>query len=110
MRSKTHSTDLAVRVATVDHTKVWVELLGTADLATHDHLQNTLSQIQLDGKDEVHVWLHRLTFCDSRALCHLDTFASEVRRRGQSITTHGASRILRKMSAILGTDRRLNLV
>lgn len=110
MRSKTHSTDLAVRVAAVDNTKVWVELLGTADLANHDHLQHTLSQIPLDGKGEVHVWLHRLTFCDSRALFHLEAFASEVRRRGQSITTHGASRTLRKMSTILGADRRLNLV
>ena len=110
MRIQTDGTDLTIQVAAGDSTRVWVELRGAADLANHDHLQRALSQIPLDGKDEVHVRLHRLTFCDSRALCHLDAFASEVRRRGQSITTHGASRMLRRMSAILGADRRLNLV
>lgn len=110
MRIQTHSPDLAVQVAAVDDDTLWVELRGMADLANHDQLQHALSQIPLDGTDAVHVRLHRLTFCDSRALCHLVAFASEVRRRGQSITTHGASRTLRKMSAILGAERQLNLV
>lgn len=103
------STDLVVQVSPVDNA-LWVEVRGMADVASHDLLQDALSQIPLNGRDAVHMRLSWLTFCDTRALCHLVAFASEVRRRGQPMATHGASRTLRKMSAILGADRRLNLV
>jgi anti-anti-sigma regulatory factor len=108
--ARTPGADLVVTVAVGDDSTLWVELRGTADLANHDVLRDALSGIPLNGEDAVHLRLSRLAFCDTRALCHLVAFASNVRRRGQSITTHGASRTFRKMSAVLGADRQLNLV
>ena len=101
--------DLSVQVTTDQDGTLWVELRGEADIATHDHLRATLAQIPLDGKGAVHLGLCELTFCDTRAFCHLVSFAARVQQRGRRLATDGASGIIRKMSALLDTHGRLNL-
>lgn len=102
--------DLAVRITAGDDDNLWVELRGVADLANHDHLQAALAEIALEGDTDVHLRLSQLTFCDTRALCHLVAFATRVHRSGQRMTTHGASHTVRKMTDVLGANTRLNLV
>jgi anti-anti-sigma regulatory factor len=101
--------DLSVQVCTGDDDTLWVELRGEADVATHDHLRASLAQIPLDGKGAVHLRVRGLTFCDTRAFCLIVAFAARVHQRGRRLTTHGASDALRKISAVLCADGRLNL-
>ena len=101
--------DLTVCVGRDSDDSVRIEIRGEADLATHTALEACLAQVRLEGNAAVQLWLFELTFCDSRALWSMARFASRVRRRGRQITTYGASPTIRKMSAILGTERRLNL-
>lgn len=101
--------DLSVQVTTGKDDTLCVELRGEADIATHDHLRAFLEQIPLDGKGDVHLRMPELTFCDTRAFGHIVAFAARVHQRGRRLTTHGASKTVRKMSAILGADGRLNL-
>jgi anti-anti-sigma factor len=103
------NTDLTVHVGKGPDDSVRIELRGEADVATHPTLQAALAHIPLEGNAPVQLWLSELTFCDSRALWHMARFASQVRRRGRQLTTYGASPTIRKMSAILDTERRLNL-
>ena len=101
--------DLSGQVTTGEDDTLWVVLRGEADVATHDHLRAFLEQIPLDGKGAVHLRLPELTFCDTRAFGHIVAFAARVHQRGRRLTTHGASGTVRKMSAVLGADGRLNL-
>jgi anti-anti-sigma regulatory factor len=100
--------DLSIQVTTGENDTLWVELRGEADLATHDHLRASFAQLPLDGKGAVHLRVRELTFCDTRAFCLMVAFAARVHQRGRRLTTHGASATLRKISAVLCADGRLN--
>lgn len=100
--------DLSIQVTTGEDDTLWVELRGEADVATHDHLRASLARIPLDGKGAVHLRLRKLTFCDTRAFCLIVAFAARVQQRGRRLTTHGASDTVRKISAALCADGRVN--
>jgi anti-anti-sigma regulatory factor len=101
--------DLSIQVTAGEDDTLWVELRGEADVATHDHLRASLAQIPLDGEGAVHLRVRGLAFCDTRAFCLIVAFAARVHQRGRRLTTHGASDALRKISAVLCADGRLNL-
>jgi anti-anti-sigma factor len=103
------NTDLTVCVVNGSDESVRIEIRGEADVATLSTLQASLEQVPLEGNAPVQLWLSELTFCDSRALSYVATFAARVRRRGRRLTTYGASPTIRKMSAILDAERGLNL-
>ena len=100
--------DLSIQVTTGEDDTLWVELRGEADVATHDHLRASFAQLPLDGKGAVHLRVRELTFCDTRAFCLIVAFAARVQQRGRRLTTHGASDTVRKISAALCADGRVN--
>jgi hypothetical protein len=102
------TTDLTIHLGKGSDESVPIEIRGEAAAATHTKLQASPAQVALEANAAVQLWLSDSPAA-TRALWYIARFASQVRRRGRQITTHGASPTIRKMSAILGADRRLNL-
>lgn len=89
---------------------VWVHLRGEADLANHEQLRTTLTNVKLDGAAAVHLVLNDLTFCDLSAFRHLVAFAKRVRNAGRDLTAHGACPTIKKVAGLLDVAQDLHFV
>jgi anti-anti-sigma regulatory factor len=81
---------------------VWIHLRGGTDMSTHGQLVAGLAAVDLDGVKVLHVDLSDLHFCDVRGLHHILIFARVVKRNGDVVVVHGASRMMLKMIDVLG--------
>lgn len=91
-------------VTTKYNQTTWITLLGEADLSTRADLLSTLTKLDLDKTQEVHLDLGALEFCDARAMSQLLSFIDHLEKQGRAVVVHHPTRtVLRVAELIDGT-------
>ena len=101
------SAPLSIRVTATSYA-VWIAVSGELDLSNHDQLAQALAGLSLAGARHVHLQLSNLGFCDVAGMRHLLAFIRRAELRDRQVSTHGASRSLRRLCHLM-TDGKVKL-
>jgi anti-sigma B factor antagonist len=92
-----------------DTTVTRLGLAGELDMASEPMVLATVDQLRSAGLDRVVLDLTRVTFCDARGLAALVALQDRLARGGIRLSVVGTSGHLRRLLAVTGLDRHLDL-
>lgn len=102
-----HSAPLSIGITT-SADDVWVAISGELDSSNHDRLKQALAGLRLTGARNVRLQLSDLRFCDVAGMRQLLNFTRRTELAGRRVSTHGASRTLRRLCHLM-TDGKVSL-
>jgi len=85
-------------------------LCGELDIATVDDLTRWVELLRLDSPEHLAIDLSAVTFCDAAGLSALTTLHRNLRSAGRRLTLHHVPAAVRRLMAITGDDRDLDIV
>jgi len=87
-----------------------VRLCGELDIATVADLTRWVELLRLDSPEHLAIDLSAVTFCDAAGLSALTTLHRNLRSAGRRLTLHHVPAAVRRLMAITGDDRDLDIV
>ncbi len=85
-------------------TGTWLRISGEVDLLNSDKLRAQLAGVEPAERDDLHLDLRGLTFCDSEGTRVLLRFLRRAQLDVHPATIHGATVHLRKVLVLLGDE------
>ncbi|MGH3366858.1 MAG: STAS domain-containing protein [Nocardioidaceae bacterium] len=82
---------------------------GELGMATTGQLLDSISNMDLDGQQQVTLDLSELSFCDAQGLSTLLTADRVMTQEGRHLSIRGASGPTRRLLAVTGVDQFLDV-
>jgi anti-anti-sigma factor len=86
-----------------------VRLCGELDITTVADLARWVELLRLDSRERLVIDLSAVTFCDAAGLGALTTLHRNLRSEGRQLTLHDVPMAVRRIMAITGDDRDLDV-
>ena len=86
-----------------------VRLCGELDIATVADLTRWVVLLRLDSREHLVIDLSAVTFCDAAGLSAITALHRTFRSEGRRLTLHHVPEAVRRIMAITGDDRDLDI-
>lgn len=86
-----------------------VRLCGELDITTVDDLARWVELLRLDSRERLVIDLSAVSFCDAAGLSVLTTLHRTLCSEGRRLTLHDVPIAVRRIMAITGDDRNLDI-
>lgn len=86
-----------------------VRLCGELDITTVADLARWVELLRLNSRERLVIDLSAVTFCDAAGLSALTTLHRNLRSDGRQLTLHNVPTAVRRIMAITGDDRDLDI-